>query len=366
MKKINIAALFVLLALVLLAVPAMAAETVNPYPGIENFVNTYPKPPSMSWPQFMFDQWDADQFKAEFSQLYGQYFTHQQLDEFYSLLSTQGSDAALAYAKTIFMPTSPAMSEPDSAPQRVADTMLQNVVLPSALTRQQKRAMLKTRGTARFVGGDLRYEMVDTGTNRDGKIPGITAGLAWDKDQFSYGFMIPYDHLDMDGWNAERFGAIAFGRYNQNPAQDLTAGFTASAHYMYLDPDNFDAVNYYGFGLAASINYDRDWIAPGLAFIYQYTKDDTDRADDVQQLVKVALSCGFRVKDNAVFNLYYTYNKDMSSDLTPGTDTVFSDLGFEVGYSVSDAFGLSFGYRKVLGLDNYDSDTIYIGSLYQW
>ncbi|MBI5844247.1 MAG: hypothetical protein HZB23_06225 [Deltaproteobacteria bacterium] len=372
-KKTGKIVLTLFLAAILASMTAGSAFATEPtpptdttYSEVANYINNYDLPGTLTWQDFMAQPWEADQFKQEFGSLYGKYFTHEQLDEFYRILGTDGSEAALAYAETFLRPTSSGMSEPSSAPQRVAEVMLRNVVLPPAVTRLQKKAMLKDRTNTRFVGGDLRYEWVNTGSGRDGEIPGFTAGMAWDQDQFSYGFMIPYDHLDMDGWSAHRFGVIGFGRHNRQVAQDTTASLTGNVHYMYLDVDDFDSVNYYGFGLSAAAVKDLDWVVPGAALTYQLTKDDTDNDDDVQQLVKLALNCGFRVAENAVFNVFLVYNKDMSSDLPAGTDTTFVDLGFEAGYAVTDTFGVNIGYKTVQEADNYESDTIYIGSLYQW
>ncbi|MEW5735431.1 MAG: hypothetical protein AB1921_11280 [Thermodesulfobacteriota bacterium] len=369
MKKVMFMAIFAaLIAAVFAPGPAGAQEAL--YNDMVAYVNAIDRQ-GQSWDLFLLDPWQRLNFIQNFENLYGSYLTHQQIDEFTNILATGNEQAAFLYLRGIIVTeVVPPMSSPDSASNRSADTVIHEVALPSATTRMQAKALEDARKEAeqggkrftRMIGGQLRYDWVSTGPNRDGNIPGVTVGMAQDQERFTYGFFIPYDHLNMYEFSADRMGAVLFGQY-RIPAEvegDLSA--TVYGHYLNLNPNVGSAVNYYGGGAAVSFIRDFDWIVPGAVLGYQYTKDDSDVKWDSQHLFKLAGNVGFRLADNTVFNVFFGWTKDASGDLPAGTDDNYCDLGLEAGYSITEAFGLTAGWRKVLWLDNYESDLLYIGS----
>ncbi|CAN2044183.1 hypothetical protein GMMP1_120025 [Candidatus Magnetomoraceae bacterium gMMP-1] len=72
---------------------------------------------------------------------------------------------------------------------------------------------------------------------------------------------------------------------------------------------------------------------------------------------------GIRIKDNGVINLFGIWNHDVSDYDVP--DENFFDLGFEIAYNITETFSLSGGYKKVLGYENFDSDMIYLGTIFK-
>lgn len=368
MRKTTFAVIAAALLLGFFAGPAAAQEDV--YNDAVSFVQNYDRF-GMPWNAFLFEPTQRARFINDFEGLYGTYLTHAQIDEFVAILQAQGEQPAFDYLKNYFtFEQERAMTTPDSASNRAADTVLHQVALPPAGTRMQQQALAEARKEAekggkrftRLIGGQLRYDWVSTGPDRDGEIPGITVGMAQDQDDFTYGFFIPYDHLNLWEYSADRVGAVLFGQYRVPTEIEGDLALTAHAHYLNMNPNVGSAINYYGGGLSASYTRDYDWIVPGAVFGYQYTKDDSDVEYDSQHLFKLAGNVGFRVANNTVFNVFFGWTKDASGDLPAGTDTDYCDLGLEAGYSITEAFGLTLGWRKVLWLDDYESDMLYLGS----
>jgi len=182
-----------------------------------------------------------------------------------------------------------------------------------------------------------------------------------------FGFIIPYDYIDMDYLEAHRYGAIGFVKFHAGPV-DITTNL--NAFQMSWDAANdhmdyFEDTFYYGAGVTTAYAPDFGVIVPGFAASYQYTQDDTDAKYDYQHLVKGALSLGIRMGDNAVCTLYGIYNKDIT-DYDWDIDDDSIDAALEFRFNIGETFSLSFGYKKTLDLDNYESDLGYMGALFQF
>jgi len=244
------------------------------------------------------------------------------------------------------------------------------LVLPAAKTRSQKAAEAAHAVTRmpQTVAANMRYEKVDFEEfDNDGDIYGLNLGYAVDVDKMTFGVMIPYDHLDFDFFDGDRVGAIIYGQYNQDFNEQLSMALIVNANYMYTDLDidklGSEHVNTYGGGISSSITYDGDVFVPSFGVSYQYNNDDSGVDDDYQHLLKAGTNLGFRIKDNMVVNCFGVWNIDVTDyDNDPDDDDYF-EIGLELNACISGTWALSGGYKKVVGLDDFDSDQVYLGVL---
>ena len=258
--------------------------------------------------------------------------------------------------------------------------VFKQLVLPVAKTRSEKvaeEAQAKTEAAQvdtkmpQTVAATVRYEKADFEKfDNDGDIYGLNLGYAVDIDNMTFGVLIPYDHLDFDFFDGDRLGAILYGQYHHDLNDQTSMAVTVNANYMYtdLDIDNFGSedVNTYGGGISGSFTYDGDVFVPSFGISYQYNKDDSDVKDDDQHLIKAGTNLGFRVKDNMVFNCFGVWNIDVTSyDNDPDDDDYF-EVGLELNAYLSETWSLSGGYKKVIDLDDFDSDQVYLGAVWKF
>ncbi|MBN2644715.1 MAG: hypothetical protein JXR59_04500 [Desulfuromonadaceae bacterium] len=259
-----------------------------------------------------------------------------------------------------------------SAAGVIGRIVFSNLVLPGASSRAEKQQDESRHETnkPRSFGAALAWEDVDLYNRENGDLYVATVGMAWDTDHFSYGFMLPYDYIAFDRFDAHRISLIGFGQYHQNLSESLCATFTGHLNYTYSDMD-FDyigdsEVNLFGGGFSATVTLDQDLIVASAGASLFYNKDDTDVDDDEQYLVKFGTNLGLRNGDNGVINLFGIWNVDITNyDHDPGDDNYF-ELGLEGSYTFTDTFEMTLGYKKVVDLDDFQSDQIHLGGLWKF
>jgi len=288
--------------------------------------------------------------------------TSSQISTFIDYLARGNTDGAIDYMMSIFGGSPATLSSPVSSSQRASETVMRDLVIPAVKTKKEKKKAAEVKGKyPRLVAGYLRYEKVDAGS-QDTDIYGLSIGLAWDVDNISYGFVIPYDYMEVGGVDTHRIGTIGFIQYHKPLLEDFTLGLTANLTYMYLDLDGSN-IQAYGGGPSVSITYEKgDLFIPSLAVSYQYTTDDSGSSNDYQHLVKIGLNLGFRAGEDAVVNLFGIWNRDVSSYMEDRTNS-FGDVGIEAHYNISETFTLSGGFKTVVGYEDFDANTIYLGGL---
>lgn len=256
------------------------------------------------------------------------------------------------------------VTSPVSSGNRVSAAVMRQVVLPAARSRaeEQQAARERESGTPRMIMGVVRYEKVGFDEGEDGSIPGATLGLAWDMDRFSTGILVPFDYLDFDSFSGHRLGAVLFGRFNHPFSEVATLGATLHGCWLYTNiRGQDDGTNVFGIGPSATLSFDWDTVTAGFAAGYQYSRYDIESANDFQHLVKVGGNLGFRAGSSGVITIYGIWNRDLSDYLENSDFNSFFDAGIEVSWNLTDTFTLEGGYKKVLGIDEYDSDTGYLG-----
>jgi hypothetical protein len=190
--------------------------------------------------------------------------------------------------------------------------------------------------------------------------------MAWDIENFSVGFLIPYEYLDLKSFNAHQIGTILYGQYNLRLNHVFTMGFTANGNYIYsaLDQD-INNVNTFGGGVGVSLTMGKDIFIIGGAVSYQYNADDSDILNDHQHLIKIGANVGVRIGQRSVVNLFGSWNYDPTDykQIIAKADDNYFDLGIEASWSITNTWNLNGGYKRILGLQDFESNQFFIGTL---
>ena len=277
----------------------------------------------------------------------------------------------VAQALGIPLTSAGTLDEPTSASATTSRLVFTELVVPTVRTTTEKnrQAAQKAQGAVRTFGGSLRTEWVDKAGDENGMVSGFNLGLAYDVENFTFGVMVPYDYFDFDSFTANRIGSILFGQYHLSLTEVLEATFTANLNYMFTDfriLGQDDDLNTYGAGLSAGLRYSQELYELGCGVSYQYNQDDVDLDDDSQDLVKLGANVGYRVTPDQVVNLFGTWTYDATNYKYDYGDTDYFEIGTEYRANFSDTWALNVGYRKVVDLEDYDSDMVYLGTTWQF
>lgn len=258
---------------------------------------------------------------------------------------------------------------PAAAAATMSNLVFENLVVPSVVpkTEQKNKESQKQMGAARVFGGRISVDWVDVGDGaEEGNIYNFSIGVAQDFDNYTFGVIIPYDRLNFDSFDANRVGIMPYAQYHLELTDELKTTLSANLNYMYSDFD-FDGggnekIDTYGGGLSTGLQYVQEKFELGCGVSWQYNKDDVDMEDDHQHLIKVGSNVGLHVTDEQVVNLFGVWNKDVTDYEADFGDDNYFDLGVEYRANFSGTWMFNVGYKKVVDLDDYDSDMIYIGS----
>ncbi|OHB26574.1 MAG: hypothetical protein A2X84_13155 [Desulfuromonadaceae bacterium GWC2_58_13] len=264
-----------------------------------------------------------------------------------------------------------ALTEPTSASATTSRLVFTELVVPTVqtATEQQRTEAQKAQGGVRTFGGTLRTEWVDKAGPENGRVSGFNLGLAYDVDNYTFGLILPYDYFDFDSFTANRIGAIFFGQYHLGISEELEATFTGNLNYMFTDFSILgqdDDLNTYGGGLSAGLRYSQEAYELGCGISYQYNQDDVDLDDDDQHLIKTGANIGFHLTPNQVVNLFGIWTYDATDYKYDYGDTDYFEIGTEYRANLSETWAMNIGYRKVVDLEDFDSDMVYLGTAWQF
>ena len=221
----------------------------------------------------------------------------------------------------------------------------------------------------RTFGAMFRYEHIhlhEDGLDLSGN--GYTTNLqfAWDMDRLSFGVLLPYEFLALESFDAHIVGLVPFVQYRLPVSALYTVAFTANGNYAHTAlNNNFEDLNTYGGGVSVSVTRDANFLILRGALSYQYNRDDTGQPNNHQHLLKFGGDVGVRLGRQAIVTLFSTWNYDPTSYtnvVTPSKNN-YVDLGLEAGFSLSTTWKLTGGYKAVLGLSNFGSHQVFVGSL---
>ncbi|MFI3189498.1 hypothetical protein BCS42_13105 [Crenothrix sp. D3] len=257
-----------------------------------------------------------------------------------------------------------------SASSKVSDTIFNTIINPAIQTRTQQQQS-KTLQKLIVSVADLKYERAQfTDTNDKGNIGGFTASASYDiNEKFSFGAVIPYDYLSFNTFQAHRTGVIIYAKNTLKLPSSFELSTAINGNAMYTASQDrvtnrVTQLGTFGGGFSTRLKFDNNNsnFVPSVAFSYQYNQDSTNIQDNYQHLIKLGPSLGYRVLDNATIQVAGSWTKDISQykQLQNGND--FYDVGVEGTWLISDEWQLRSGYKKVLGLTNFESDSFYLGS----
>lgn len=266
-----------------------------------------------------------------------------------------------------------------SASSRISDLIFRDVAQPLVLSTTEKQEAAKQqqederlfRPRTLSASGFFRYERVrfdDTDIlDLDGNIFTANLQMTWDISRFSLGVIVPFDYLDLESFDAQRTGAIAFGQYNL-PVNAISAfRFTLNGQYThtFVNEDTLADVNVGGGGVSVAFTADMDRVIIGGTMSYQYNAADTDLSTNHQHLLKVGTNTAVRFADPMVLNMFAIWTHDATnySGLLEDLDDDYFDIGFDFSWSITPLWRFAAGYKKVLGLKDFGSDMVFLGTL---
>jgi hypothetical protein len=261
-----------------------------------------------------------------------------------------------------------------SSSAQTSNLVITELAAPQVQTALEKAAAPQLRGHPRTVGGFFRYEHVEFDTlgvlDLDGNIYATNVHLRWDRNNVSYGFLIPYDFLDLQSFNAYRIGAIVYGQYHLALSALATLDLTANGNYTYtaVDTDDLENVNTFGGGVSVTLTLDTGRFVGGGLVSYQFNADDSTNVDDQQHLLKLGATAGFRLGRSVAVALFstWTYDATAYSAIREDSDADYFDLGLELTWNLSPTWKLTGGYKKILGLEGFDSNMVFLGTLWRF
>ena len=273
---------------------------------------------------------------------------------------------------------SPAYANTVGATGTVVNTLTSNVVMPSVVplsTQEKDKAVMQSGMRIRTLGAMLKYENAEfrSGGNAEADIYGGMLGFAMDTERFTFGVIAPYNYMDFrrsDIKDINQLGAVAFAQYRM-PIQDrYELSFHASLDYIWEGMNrkvNDDDTNTVGGAVGMSLKTRcTEMLEPSVMVLYHYGHDDGEVGD--YHLIRTGMNLAVYPNKTIALNLYGLANFD-ETDYPKGTqvtDDLYWDAGIEVGYQPPGSFSLTGGYKKVLGMEKFDSDMVYIGSLWKF
>ena len=231
---------------------------------------------------------------------------------------------------------------------------------------------MANRPSSYFLMSDLRYEQGRfTKSKDDGDIKGATMSMATEIGGVELGAYIPYDYIDFESFNAHRTGTVLYAKRNWQLPHSLQLSTLANFNYLATYVSELSLTNTVGGGFGTSISYDNggDFV-PRVSFALQYNQDFYYKAqsyikDDHQLLTKSGVSLGYRLFENTTLNAGFGYTNDVTSYKSASNklkDTDYFDITVGGSIAISDMWQANLSYKRLLGLDTYYSNTVYLGT----
>lgn len=273
---------------------------------------------------------------------------------------------------------SPSYSNTVGATGTVVNAITTNVVMPSVvplITQEKDKATMQSGMRIRTLGAMLKYENAEfrTGAMPEADIYGGMLGFAMDTEQFTFGVIAPYNYMDFrrsDIKDINQLGGVAFAQYRMPIKDRYELSFHATLDYIWEGINrkvNDDDINTLGGSVGMSLKARcSDMFEPSVMVMYHYGHDDGEIGD--HHLIRTGMNLAIYPNKTIALNLYGLANfdeTDYPKNVTV-TDDLYWDAGIEMAYQATDTFNLTGGYKKVLGMEKFDSDMVYIGSLWKF
>ncbi|MCK5899146.1 MAG: hypothetical protein KAG06_08755 [Methylococcales bacterium] len=219
---------------------------------------------------------------------------------------------------------------------------------------------------------DLKYEQGRfTEANEGGDIKSITLAVSTMFKGFEVGAFVPYEYMDFESFEGHKTGVILYAKKDWLLPQHLKLTTVANFNYIATYITGFALTNTFGGGLSSALTYDDGGrFVPRISFSAQYNTDDYYKANDFitdneQYLIKVGASLGYRLFDNIALQGGMIYTRDItdySTSFNRGEDKDFYSIKFGATYTVSNMWQVNLNYKRIIGLENYYSNTVFLGT----
>ncbi len=280
-------------------------------------------------------------------------------------------DIARMFNVLPFVDTATSTSLSSTSASSASSQIMWGNVNAQVLSHKQLRAMAN-RPSSYFLMSDLRYEQGRfTKSKDDGDIKGATMSMATEIGGVELGAYIPYDYIDFESFNAHRTGTVLYAKRNWQLPHSLQLSTLANFNYLATYVSELSLTNTVGGGFGTSISYDNggDFV-PRVSFALQYNQDFYYKAqsyikDDHQLLTKSGVSLGYRLFENTTLNAGFGYTNDVTSYKSASNklkDNDYFDITVGGSIAISDMWQASLSYKRLLGLDTYYSNTVYLGT----
>ncbi|MCK4494265.1 MAG: hypothetical protein KAU26_09425 [Methylococcales bacterium] len=261
-----------------------------------------------------------------------------------------------------------------TSPSATSSRIIYDALLDTTTLSYKGKAALSKRATSGvgFSVADLKYEQGRfTDANDDGNIKSITFALSTMFKGFEVGAYIPYEYMDFDSFQGHKTGVVLYAKKDWLLPQHLKLTTIANFNYMATYITGFALTNTFGGGLSTALTYDDGGrFIPRISFSAQYNTDDYYKANDFitdneQYLVKIGASLGYRLFDNMALQTGVVYTRDItdySTSFNRGEDQDFYIMRFGGRYTISNMWQVNLNYERIIGLDNYYSNSIFLGT----
>lgn len=284
---------------------------------------------------------------------------------------------AIDLARTLeIIPTLDVMTSSSLAstsPSSASSQLVYGVLNPNLVSRshRERRAIMKEKPT-NFAMADLKYEQARfTNSNNNGDIKGTTMTMSTEAFGVELGAYIPYDYMNFEGFDAHRTGTMLFAKRNWQLPSSLQLTTLVNFNYMATYVSSTSLTNTFGGGFGTSLSHDNggDFV-PRVSFALQYNQDDYYKANDLikdnhQLLVKTGGSLGYRLFDNATLQAGVIYTRDVTdykSGYNKKKDNDYFDVTVGGSYAIGDMWQVNLNYKRILGLETYYSNSVFLGT----
>jgi hypothetical protein len=261
-----------------------------------------------------------------------------------------------------------------TSPSSVSSQLVYGTLNPNLLSRshRERRSIIANRPT-NFVAADLKYEQAKfTKTGENGDLKGGTMTMSTEVlGGIELGAYIPYDYMDFGSFRANRTGTMLYAKRNWDLPKSLQLMTMANFNYIATYVNQFSLTNTFGGGFGTSLNYDDggDFV-PRVSFAFQYNQDDYYKANDLikdnhQYLIKTGASLGYRLLDNATLQTGFVYTRDLTSyksGYNKLKDNDYFDINVGGSYAIADMWQVNLNYKRMLGLNSYYSNGVFLGT----
>jgi len=269
-------------------------------------------------------------------------------------------------AQSVLGPLSP-ISSIHQAPQKLMTIMLPPTPADSmSLESETGEAALVDLPSS--LGATVSYEYVSIGDDDCGNVYGLSGSYERKWGKIRGGGLLSYKYHDIDvsgfDFSSNLIGALFYGTYLVLDAPvSLLVGVNAQVDRMILKEDFIDDYTSGGGGLFFTVGKDFGPVEVTGGFSYNYGAMDIDLDEDEAHLLKYGLIVGMPIAEAFSVNAFVTDTRNVTNYDVDVEDDSYVCLGTEGTWHVAGSWVVAVSYKTILGIDEFDSHEIYLGTI---